>query len=299
MTPQEGRSVPPSDRPRIGGLLIPVAGESWNARPHYRLSAAMTIGRASGCGVHVNKATVSRIHAELHWTNSGLVITHLSQSSPTFVNGVPMTAQQLLANGDTIEIGEGVVFRVELFSDGDDSTVRGITEVRRMFAVLHADVVGYSRLIERDVLATARRLDERLATMKALVARASGRFQMQGDELLALFSSAAAAVRTGLAWQGAVAGMNAALAPEERLSFRVGVNSGDLLITGAGLAYGETINIAARIQALAGVGEVFVSGAVRDQLRGQPDLAFGFVGAAALKNVSYEVAVWRAALAGC
>jgi class 3 adenylate cyclase len=110
---------------------------------------------------------------------------------------------------------------------------------------------------------------------------------------VALFNSAGAAVKSAVAWQSEIARANAGLAPARRMEFRIGINSGDLLVTPVGAIVGDAINIAARVQTIAPPGGVFITGVVRDQLQGQIDLKFAFVQTTEMKNLSREVRVYR------
>ena len=268
----------------------------WSEQPHYLLRPdRTTIGRGSSCDIHIGDPTISRVHLELAWRAEALVLTHLSQVNPTFVNGAPVTEPRPLRNGDIIELADGVALRVELFGGGDKSTtqIRGL-DVRRMYAILSADVSGYTRLVEQDDLATARQLENCLKIARDRVERMDGRvFQVVGDEIVALFNSAGSAVKSAVALQLDIARCNGVLPPARRMEFRVGINSGDLLVTPAGAVIGDAINIAARVQSIAPPGGIFITGVVRDQLQGQIDLKFEFVQTGEMKNLSREVRVYR------
>jgi adenylate cyclase len=118
-------------------------------------------------------------------------------------------------------------------------------------------------------------------------------FQVVGDGIVALFNSAGSAVKSAVAWQRDIARCNRALPPPRRMEFRVGINSGDLLVTPGGAVIGDAINIAARVQSIAPPEGIFITGVVRDQLQGQIDLTFEFVQANEMKNLSREVRVYR------
>jgi class 3 adenylate cyclase len=270
----------------------------WSEQPHYALRPdKTTIGRGSACDIHIGDPTISRLHLELTWRAETLILTHLSQVNPTFVNGTPVAEPRPLRNGDIIELADGVALRVELFGGGDKATtqIRGL-DVRRMYAILSADVFGYARLVEQDDLATARQLEGCLKIARDRVERMDGRvFQVVGDEIVALFNSVGAAVRSAVALQLDIARCNRALPPARRMEFRVGINSGDLLVTPGGAIVGDAINIAARVQSIAPPGGIFITGVVRDQLQlqGQMDLRFEFVQTSGMKNLSREVRVYR------
>ena len=117
-------------------------------------------------------------------------------------------------------------------------------------------------------------------------------FQIIGDGIVALFNSAASAVKSAVVVQSELARRNAALPPARRMEFRIGINSGDLLVTPVGAMIGDAINIAARVQTIAPPGGVFITGVVRDQLQGQIDLKFEFVQSTEMKNLAREVWVY-------
>ena len=268
----------------------------WSEQPHYLLRRdRTTIGRGSGCDIHIGHPTVSRLHLELTWRAKTLILTHLSSVNPTFVNGAPVAEPRPLRNGDIIEVADGVALRVELFDGGDKAATqfRGL-DVRRMYAILSADVFGYARLVEHDDLATARQLEGCLKIVRDRVEHMDGRVvQVVGDGILALFNSAGSAVKSAVAWQVDIARRNGVLPPARRMEFRVGINSGDLLVTPVGAMIGDAINIAARVQSIAPPGGIFITGVVRDQLQGQIDLRFEFVQTNEMKNLSREVRVYR------
>jgi class 3 adenylate cyclase len=268
----------------------------WSEQPHYVLGQdRTTIGRGSNCDIRIGNPTISRMHLELAWRANALILTHLSPVNPTFVNGAPVAEPRALRNGDIIEVADGVALRVELFDSGDKEATqfRG-RDVRRMYAILSADVMGYARLVEQDDLATARQLEGCLKIVRDRVEQMDGRiFQVAGDGIVALFNSAGSAVKSAVVWQSDIARRNAGLPPARRMEFRVGINSGDLLVTPVGAIIGDAINIAARVQTIAPPGGIFITGVVRDQLQGQVDLRFEFVQTNEMKNLSREVRVYR------
>jgi class 3 adenylate cyclase/pimeloyl-ACP methyl ester carboxylesterase len=164
---------------------------------------------------------------------------------------------------------------------------------RKLAAILSADVEGYSRLMEADEAGTLRILVIHREALEALVARHEGRVvSTAGDSLLAEFPSAVEAVECGLEAQEALAGANAALPEERRLEFRVGINLGDVIVEGEDI-YGDGVNVAARIQALAVPGGVYVSGGVYDQVRGKLPVGYDFLGEQRVKNIEEPVRVYR------
>jgi formylglycine-generating enzyme required for sulfatase activity/class 3 adenylate cyclase len=165
---------------------------------------------------------------------------------------------------------------------------------RRLAAILMADVVGYSRLMAADEVATFTRLkDIRARVVDPSILRFRGRLVKEmGDGLLVEFASVVDAVECAVVIQRAIAECEAALAPDDRIRYRVGINMGDIVIDGADI-FGAGVNIAARLQALAEPGGISISGAVYDQVRGKLDLACEDLGAQSVKNINDPVHVYR------
>ncbi|NQU72390.1 MAG: tetratricopeptide repeat protein [Rhodospirillales bacterium] len=166
---------------------------------------------------------------------------------------------------------------------------------RRLAAILAADVVGYSRLIEADEEGTRARL-QLLHTelINPRIAADGGRIvKTTGDGILVEFPSAVDAVRNALAIQSATAGYSAELPLDQRLEFRVGVNLGDVIIEGDDI-HGDGVNVAARLEGLCGAGEVYVSSTVYDHVDGKLNATFDDLGEQAVKNISRLVRVYRA-----
>jgi class 3 adenylate cyclase len=170
--------------------------------------------------------------------------------------------------------------------------------VRRLAAVLAADVVGYSRLMGWDEPGTLARLKRhREELMAPLVARHGGRIvNHPGDSVLCEFASVVEAVACAVAIQEGMAGREAELPEAERVRFRIGVNLGDVIVEG-GEIYGDGVNVAARLEGVAEPGGVCVSGQVRDAVLGKLELGFEDLGEPALKNIARPVHAWRVAIA--
>src|SRR5215472_8726447 len=130
--------------------------------------------------------------------------------------------------------------------------------VRRLTAILAADVEGYSRLMGMDEEGTlARLLAHRRELVDPRIAEHRGRIvKTTGDGLLVEFQSVVDAVRCAVEVQRGMAERNAAIPPEKQIAFRIGINLGDVIVEGDDL-YGDGVNIAARIEALADAGGVF------------------------------------------
>jgi adenylate cyclase len=156
---------------------------------------------------------------------------------------------------------------------------------RRLAAILAADVVGYSRLMEANEEGT-------LAALKAIrreltdpmIAQHHGRVvKTTGDGVLVEFASVVDAVRCAVEVQHAMTERNADVQPERRIGFRIGINLGDVIVD-EGDIYGDGVNIAARLEGLAEPGGIYVSGVVRDQVGDRLDVAFDDLGEQQVKN---------------
>lgn len=165
---------------------------------------------------------------------------------------------------------------------------------RRLAAIVVADVVGYSRMMERDEVATLAVLKERRATILQPIVRAHGGriVKVMGDGVLLEFASAVNALSGAIELQRKMADANAALPEARRIVLRIGINLGDVVIDGSDL-YGDGVNIAARLQSLAEPGAIYVSAGIRDHVNRK--LAFGFddLGPKSLKNIAEPVHVYR------
>jgi class 3 adenylate cyclase/TolB-like protein/Flp pilus assembly protein TadD len=167
---------------------------------------------------------------------------------------------------------------------------------RRLAAILSADIAGYSRLMGEDEVATLRALKDRQAAVFPLVGQFDGRIiDVAGDGILAEFPSAIGAVQCALEIQRVVTAKNDEAPAGIRLQFRIGVNLGDVIHEGERI-YGDGINVAARIQALAQPGGVVVSQPVFEQVRTRLPQRFINLGAARLKNIREPVIVHEAVL---
>ena len=165
---------------------------------------------------------------------------------------------------------------------------------RRLAAIVAADVVGYSRLMERDEAGTLAALKARRRdVLDPLVARHHGRiFKVTGDGVLVEFASAVDAVQCAVDLQHGMAAANKDQPEDRHLVLRVGVNLGDVMVEGSDL-YGDGINIAARLETLAEPGVILVSGTAHDHVRNKVAVDFDDLGAQNLKNMIEPVQVYR------
>ena len=165
---------------------------------------------------------------------------------------------------------------------------------RKLAAILAADVVGYSRLMgtdEEGTLAALKAVRRELADPK--IAEHRGRIvKTTGDGLLVEFPSVVDAVRCAIEVQRAMAGRNAEIPVDKRLEFRIGIHQGDIIVDGDDI-YGDGVNIAARLEALAEPGGIYVSVRVHEDVAGKIEEGFEDLGERSLKNMTRPVRVYR------
>jgi TolB-like protein/class 3 adenylate cyclase/cytochrome c-type biogenesis protein CcmH/NrfG len=165
---------------------------------------------------------------------------------------------------------------------------------RRLAAILAADVVGYSRLMERDEKRTLAALKERRKTILGpLVAQHQGRIvKVMGDGVLVEFASAVNAVECAIALQARMAAANEDERDEQRIVLRIGINLGDVIVEGSDL-YGDGVNVAARLESFAVPGEICVSASVHEQVKRKLDVRFDDLGLQAIKNIAEPVQLYH------
>jgi adenylate cyclase len=166
---------------------------------------------------------------------------------------------------------------------------------RRLAAVLAADMVGYSRLMEVDERGTLARLKtHRLELIDPAIAKNHGRIiKTTGDGMLVEFRSVVDAVQCAAEVQRRMARRNADVSPARWMQFRIGVNLGDVIVEDNDI-FGDGVNVAARLEMLAEPGGICVSGAVRDQLGDRlDDITFEDLGEQNVKNITRPIRVFR------
>jgi TolB-like protein/class 3 adenylate cyclase len=165
---------------------------------------------------------------------------------------------------------------------------------RRLAAILAADVVGYSRLMQADETGTHAAIKaRRTSILQPLIAKHRGRIvKLMGDGVLMEFASAVNAVECAVELQAAMAAANAETPEPRRIVLRVGINLGDVMVEGSDL-YGDGVIIAARLEALAEPGSIYVSQTVFSHVRGKIALNFDNLGEQRLKNMPELVRVYR------
>jgi adenylate cyclase len=165
---------------------------------------------------------------------------------------------------------------------------------RRLAAILAVDVAGYSRLMGQDeegTLASLRAIRRDLGDPKVTEHR--GRIvKTTGDGLLVEFASVVDAVRCAVDIQRAMQARNATIEPGRRIEFRMGINVGDIIIEDGDI-FGDGVNIAARLEALAEPGGVTISAAAHEQVRDKLEIAFEDTGEQKVKNIARPVRAFR------
>ena len=169
---------------------------------------------------------------------------------------------------------------------------------RRLAAILAADIAGYSALMGADEARTVRDLKGHQAIVLPMIGEFAGRIiDTAGDGILAEFASVVNAVKCALAIQSTMAERNAAIEPQHRMQFRVGINIGDVVYDEVRI-YGDGINIAARLESIAEPGGICISSKVYEEVNGRVELACDDIGEQQLKNIARPVHVYRIRLDG-
>jgi adenylate cyclase len=176
-------------------------------------------------------------------------------------------------------------------------TVNRGAVIRKLAAILIADVVGFSRHMERDEDAAFERLRGiRVRIVDPKIAEHGGRVvKTAGDGMLLEFGSADAALRCAIDVQRAMHADNESKPSDQRIEFRIGINLGDIIVDGTDIA-GDGVNVAARLEALAEPGGICVSAAVREQVHGSLDVGFDDIGEQQVKNIMRPIRVFAVAL---
>ena len=164
---------------------------------------------------------------------------------------------------------------------------------RKLAAILSADVVGYSRLMDADEDATIRTLTDYRSAISDVVQQHRGRVvDTTGDNLLAEFASVVDAVNCAVEIQRELAERNAELPYNRKMEFRIGVNVGDVVEEGDRI-YGDGVNIAARLEAMSEAGGICISGRAYDQVANKLRLEYEDLGEHQVKNISTPIRVYR------
>ena len=168
---------------------------------------------------------------------------------------------------------------------------------RRLTAILAADVVGYSRLMGEDEVGTLERLKScRRELVDPAIKEFHGRIiKLMGDGALVEFASVVDAVQCAAAIQRRMAERDQGTAEAQQIRFRIGVNLGDIIVEGNDI-YGDGVNIAARLEAMAEPGGICISGTAFDHAVHKVDVGFAGLGEQRLKNIADPVRVYRVLL---
>ena len=166
--------------------------------------------------------------------------------------------------------------------------------VRRLAAILAADVVGFSRLMGADESGTLERLKAlRRELVEPCIKARSGRIvKLMGDVLLAEFSSVVEAVQSAMDIQKAMVDRESDLPDDKRIRLRIGINLGDIIVQDSDI-YGDGVNVAARLEELSESGGICLSGSARDTLSNELKCGFEDCGEQKLKNIDQPVRLWR------
>ena len=170
---------------------------------------------------------------------------------------------------------------------------------RRLAAILALDVVGYSRLMGEDEEGTLVALKTvRSEVGDPKITEHRGRIvKSTGDGLLVEFASAVDAVRCAIEMQRGMSVRNAAAPPGRRIEFRMGINVGDIIVEDDDI-FGDGVNIAARLEALAAPGGICLSAAAHEQVRDRLDITFNDFGEQQVKNIARPVHTYSVVLGG-
>jgi class 3 adenylate cyclase len=269
----------------LRGLLMPVPGDAaWAAGAGGSRSAGWplgpertTIGRATDCDVVIRDPSVSRRHASLGWQDGRLLVTHLSATNPTLVNGVPVPHGEPLelSASDTLQVGTASLEVLLWGGEGDDLT-RPHAPPRSLVVILAADVVGYTVLCKRDETGTIARFLQCLKAFRRQAQAHRGRVLdtgEKGDCVYSLYHSIVLAMGAAVAIRAEVATVNQGVPADRRIDFRFGMHSGDVVFEGQGVR-GDAINTAAHLQAEAAPGEIVVSERVQQELAAHGGFSF-------------------------
>jgi len=170
---------------------------------------------------------------------------------------------------------------------------------RRLAAVLAADVVGYSRLMEVDEAGTLARLKTvRLELIDPAIAKCKGRIiKTTGDGMLVEFQSVTEALRCAVDFQERMARRNRDMPASRTLLYRIGINLGDVIVE-AGDIFGDGVNVAARLEAMAEPGGICISAAVRDQVGDRLEVGYADLGDQHVKNINRAIHVFKVLVNG-
>ncbi len=164
---------------------------------------------------------------------------------------------------------------------------------RKLAAILCADAVGYSRLMGKDEAGTLATLKAHFQAMDSRIGEHRGRVAAtQGDSLLAEFGSVVDAVQCALDIQKEIKARNEVVREDSRMLFRIGINLGDV-IDEEGNVFGDGVNVAARLEALADPGGICISRSAYEQVKNKLNVGYQSLGSQSVKNIAEPVRVYR------
>ena len=165
--------------------------------------------------------------------------------------------------------------------------------IRRLAAILSADVKDYSRLMSDDEVRTIRLLKDSQELISRHILQHHGRVvDSPGDNLLAEFASVVDAVQAATAIQKELKARNAGISKNRRMEFRIGINLGDIIVDGERI-YGDGVNIAARLEGLAHPGGICISRTAYEQIEDKLPLAYEYLGEMTVKNIQKPIRAFR------
>lgn len=267
---------------------------------------ALIIGRSPQSDIVISDASVSREHAEISRREDGTFdVVDKESSYGTYVKRdgsweriteTVVKAEEHLMLGSYRTTAANLMRKsgVTMKSLGSrQTTAEGSSTIRKLAAILAADVVGYSRLMGENEQSTLDALKQcRSDIFDPAVNRFRGRvFKVIGDGILSEFSSVVDAVRCALDIQTKMIGARFGM-EDVRLIFRMGINIGDVIVDGDDI-YGDGVNIAARLEALSEAGGLCISGPVYDQIKNKLDLGYDDLGEKEVKNIKEPVRVYK------
>ncbi|MDX1469075.1 MAG: adenylate/guanylate cyclase domain-containing protein [Acidimicrobiia bacterium] len=164
---------------------------------------------------------------------------------------------------------------------------------RKLVAIASVDVAGYSRLMSKDEVGTVARLDDYRDELSTIVDRRRGRIvDTPGDNALVEFPSATDAVESAMEFQDVIAKRNIEVPVESRMEFRIGIHLGEVMVSDDRI-YGDGVNVAARLEAIAPVGGISVSKSVKDQVASKVQASFVDLGEQDFKNIHQPIQAFR------
>ena len=262
--------------------------------------AVYKIGRSPKSDIVLTDGSVSREHAELSDTNDGRYsIVDVGSSYGTFImreGEWRKIKQAVIGPDEQVMLGKHKTSPSQMLKQKGARPVEPSSRepaIRRLAAILAADVVGYSRMMGEDEGGTLAALKAcRRELFDPMVQKARGRiFKVIGDGILAEFPSVVDSVRCAVDIQSEM--LNRAFGPAEKaITFRMGINLGDVIADGEDL-YGDGVNIAARLETLSQPGGLCISGPVFDQIKNKLQLDYEDLGEQTVKNIAEPLRVYR------